>query len=52
VITLSFSTEARRAAAVRELARDYRPEFRPISTEAPSLRTLLLARAMRTNKDS
>jgi len=50
---MSFSTEAQRTAAVRELARDYRPEFKPLtSPQTPSLRTLLLAQAMRTNKDS
>jgi hypothetical protein len=50
---MSFSTEAQRQAAVRELARGYRPEFKPLqSTNEPSLRTLLLAQAMRTNKDA
>jgi ABC-type cobalt transport system substrate-binding protein len=50
---LSFSTDAQRAAVVRELARDYRPEFKPITPpDAPSLKTLLLAQAMRTNKDN
>jgi hypothetical protein len=50
---MSFSTEAQRAAAVRELSRDYRPEFKPLSSsQEPSLRTLLLAQAMRTNKDN
>ena len=48
---LAFSTGAQREAMLRELARDYRPEFKPIqSPEATSLRTLLLAQAMRTNK--
>jgi hypothetical protein len=28
---LSFSTEAQRAAVVRELAREYRPEFKPMT---------------------
>jgi ABC-type cobalt transport system substrate-binding protein len=48
---LSFSTEAQREAMVRELARDYRPEFKALaSPQEPSLRTLLLAQAMRSNK--
>ena len=48
---LSFSTDAQRAAVVKELRRGYRPEFKSINTpEAPSLRTLLLAQAMRNNK--
>jgi ABC-type cobalt transport system substrate-binding protein len=48
---LSFSTEAQRAAILRELTRAYRPEFKPmVAPEAPSLKTLLLAQAMRTNK--
>jgi len=50
---MSFSTEAQRAAVIRELAREYRPEFKPLqSASEPSLRTLLLAQAMRTNKDA
>jgi hypothetical protein len=50
---MSFSTEAQRAAVIRELARDYRPEFKPLQTaNEPSLRTMLLAQAMRTNKDN
>jgi ABC-type cobalt transport system substrate-binding protein len=50
---MSFSTAAQRLAAIRELARDYRPEFKPLQTaDEPSLRTLLLAQAMRTNKDA
>ena len=50
---LSFSTEAQRAAVVRELARDYRPEFKPLaSPQEPSLRTLLLAQSMRTPRDN
>jgi hypothetical protein len=54
---LSFSTAAQRAAVVRELERDYRPEFRPLSgpdraPEAPSLKTMLLAQAMRANKEN
>ena len=49
---LSFSTLAQRETALRELARDYRPEFKPISSQEPTLRTLLLAQAMRTNKET
>jgi hypothetical protein len=50
---MSFSTEAQREAATRALVREYRPEFKPMSSpEAPSLKTLLLAQAMRNNKDN
>jgi hypothetical protein len=50
---MSFSTQAQREAAVRSLLREYRPEFKPMtSPEAPSLRTLLLAQALRNNKDT
>ena len=49
---LSFSTAAQREALLRELARDYRPEFKPIASQEPTLRTLLLAQAMRTNKET
>ena len=50
---MSFSTAAQREAAVRGLQREYRPEFKPISSpDAPSLGTLLLAQAMRNHKDS
>jgi hypothetical protein len=50
---LSFSTEAQRLAVMRELAREYRPEFKPMtSPEAPSLGTLLLAQALRAHKES
>ena len=48
---LSFSTDAQRAAVVKELGREYRPAFKSINTpDVPSLRTLLLAQAMRNNK--
>ncbi|MGH8742286.1 MAG: hypothetical protein ACREUN_15305 [Burkholderiales bacterium] len=49
---MSFSTEAQRESAQRELDRDYRPEFHaPVATaETPSLRTMLLAQAMRMNR--
>jgi hypothetical protein len=50
---MSLSTAAARQAAIRELAREYRPEFKPLQApDQPSLRTLLLAQAMRTNKDT
>ena len=47
---MSFSTEAQRQVAERELTRDYKPEFNsPTPTpELPGLRTLLLARALRS----
>ena len=48
---MSFSTPAQREAAGRELARTYKPEFRPVDGNAPSLRTLLLAQAMRNPQD-
>jgi hypothetical protein len=53
---MSFSTEAQRGAVERALARDYRPEFNDLQphperqAQAPSLRTLLLAQAMRESK--
>jgi hypothetical protein len=48
---MSFSTEVQRQSAEREVAREYRPEFSaPIpNPELPGLRTMLLARALRTN---
>jgi len=47
---MSFSTATERAAAERELAREYKPEFNsPLPAAEPDLRTLLLARAMRTH---
>jgi hypothetical protein len=50
---MSFSTETQREAALGALAREYRPEFiHPAAAqEAPSLKTMLLAQAMRNNKD-
>ena len=49
---MSFSTPAQREAAERELARSYKPEFKPVDGKhAPSLRTLLLAQAMRNGQD-
>ena len=53
---MSFSTEAQREAVERALARDYRPEFNELAPDRQEpqlpLRTLLLAQAMRTNKDA
>jgi len=50
---MSFSTSAQRETMLRGLAREYRPEFKPLAEPgAPSLKTLLLAQAMRTNKDA
>lgn len=53
---MSFSTEAQRQGVERALARDYRPEFNDLQphperpAQAPSLRSLLLAQAMRESK--
>ena len=49
---MSFSTQAQRDAAQRELEREYRPDFHaPVaSVETPSLKTMLLAQAMRMNR--
>ena len=48
---MSFSTEGQRQSAQRMVAREYKPEFTaPASAaavDAPSLKTLLLARALR-----
>ena len=48
---MSFSTAAQRETALGALAREYRPEFiHPAAAqEAPSLKTMLLAQAMRNN---
>ena len=49
---MSFSTPAQREAAKRELARSYKPEFKPVDARpTPSLCTLLLAQAMRNGQD-
>ena len=49
---MSFSTQAQREAAERALLRDYKPEFREVDgKQVPSLRTLLLAQAMRNPQD-
>ena len=49
---MSFATPAQLGSAARELARSYKPEFKPVDDkEAPSLRTLLLAQAMRNGQD-
>ena len=48
---LSFSTEAQRAAVLRELARDYKPEFKALSSaDVPSLKAMLLARSLRQSE--
>jgi hypothetical protein len=49
---MSFATPAQLESAARELARSYKPGFRPRDEkEAPSLRTLLLAQALRNAQD-
>ena len=49
---MSFSTPAQREAVARELARTYKPEFKPVDGKnVSSLRTLLLAQAMRNSQD-
>jgi len=49
---MSLSTAGQREAAARELARSYKPGFKPVDDkEAPSLRTLMLAQAMRQSHD-
>jgi len=50
---MPLSTASERNAVLRELAREYRPEFKSLASgQEPSLRTLLLAQAMRQNKDT
>ena len=49
---MSFASPARLESAARELARSYKPEFKPVDEKnTPSLRTLLLAQAMRNGQD-
>jgi hypothetical protein len=49
---MSFSTQAQRESAERALLRDYKPEFREVDgRQMPSLRTLLLAHAMRNSQE-
>jgi len=49
---MSFATPAQLESAARELARSYKPEFKPVEGKhSPSLRTLLLAQAMRNSQD-
>ena len=49
---MSLSTPAQREAAQRGLARSYRPEFKAVEGKnAPSLRTLLLAQALRNSQE-
>ena len=49
-LEMSLSTPSERNAMLRTLAREYRPEFKPI--QEISVRTLLLAQAMRNNRDN
>jgi hypothetical protein len=49
-LEMSLSTPSERNAVLRALAREYRPEFKPI--HEISVRTLLLAQAMRNNRDN
>jgi hypothetical protein len=50
---MSFSTPVQREAVERQIAREYRPEFNHPAPmpETPSLKALLLAQALRTNKN-
>jgi hypothetical protein len=49
---MSFSTSAQRESAARDLARSYKPGFKALDDkDAPSLRTLMLAQAMRQSND-
>ena len=49
---MSCATPARLESAARDLARSYKPEFKPVDEQsAPSLRTMLLAQAMRNGQD-
>ena len=51
VLEMPCSTDAERRSAVREAERRYRPEFQKFDQNAPSLRELMLAQAMRENRD-
>ena len=49
---MSFATPAQLESAARELARSYKPEFKPVDEkDTPSLRTMLLAQAMRNGQE-
>jgi hypothetical protein len=50
---MSFSTDGQRQSAQQDVAREYRPEFSiPVpNPELPGLRTMLLARALRTQTE-
>ena len=48
---MSFATPAQLESAARELARTYKPQFKPVDDRTPSLRTMLLAQAMRNGQD-
>jgi hypothetical protein len=48
---MPLSTEMERDGVLRAVTREYRPEFKAMAApQAPDLRTLLLAQAMRANK--
>ncbi|HWA38412.1 MAG TPA: hypothetical protein VG873_11145 [Burkholderiales bacterium] len=50
---MSFSTDGQRQSVQQDVAREYRPEFSiPVpNPELPGLRTMLLARALRTQTE-
>jgi hypothetical protein len=48
---MSFSTPAQRESAARELARTYKPEFKPVDKTTPSLGQLLIAQSLRNSQD-
>jgi hypothetical protein len=50
---MALSTPSERSAALRELARGYRPEFKALALPGTEtdLKTLLLARALRSSDD-
>ena len=49
---MSFSTQGQRQVAERELVRNYKPEFKDVDgKQTPSLRTLLLAQALRNGQE-
>jgi hypothetical protein len=50
---MSFSTDTQRESAAKALTREYRPEFiHPAETqETPSLKAMLLARALRAQEE-
>ena len=51
---MPLSTASERGAVLREVSRSYRPAFKPLSSAAdnmPDLKTLLLARALRSSEE-